>query len=424
MKRIAAILMIGLMLLMVSCSEKTLKKDEITVFHATDMHYLSQQLTVNSSAFVEMIRNGDGKMIHYIEPIMNAFVDDVISKSPDYVIISGDITFNGERLSHIDFAEKLKIIEKNGTQVVVIPGNHDVDYPFCYGYGETQYYPAERMTDEEFEKIYADYGLKQSYSRDENSFSYMYRLTDRITLIALDTNRGTGTGVVSTETLKWLEKELEKISEDTTLICTTHQNLLSHFGNESFTNSYSIINNRPLVELFQKYNVKLNLSGHIHTQHIYKEKDLIDIATESMAVLPCNYGVITINSNSIDYKTQPVNVQLWAIETGITDENLIDFNNYANNFYVVSQKNLSKSALEDYNLSDEEIDLMAEFFAELNVYYFSGKTDEYYDYLIETDGYKKWLEKGKDLWHYQYIMARMEEGRQGIAHDSCHIDIK
>ena len=63
--------------------------------------------------------------------------------------------------SQEDFAEKLKIIEKNGTQVVVIPGNHDVDYPFCYGYGETQYYSAERMTDEEFEKIYADYGLKK-----------------------------------------------------------------------------------------------------------------------------------------------------------------------------------------------------------------------------------------------------------------------
>lgn len=424
MKKLIALLVIVLMLVMVSCGEKTLKKEEITIFHATDMHYLSQRLTENSPAFVEMIQGGDGKMVHCIDYIIDAFVSDVIENKPDYLVISGDMTFNGEKYSHEDLAKKLRTIEKNGVQVLVIPGNHDVDYPFCFGYGQTHSYPAERITDRDFETVYADFGLKQAYTRDKNSFSYMYKLTDKITLIALDTNRGGGNGVVGQETLLWLEKELKKADRDTVFISVTHQNLLSHFDDEMFSNSYTILNNIPLIELFDQYNVKLNLSGHIHTQHICSENGIADIATESLAVLPCNYGVVNINSDKIAYSTQSVNVEKWAEDNNITDDNILDFNNYSKEFYMKSQSMLRMSALEDYLYPEEEKKLLADFFAELNVYYFSGTVDEYYNYLTETAGYKKWLEKGEDLWHYQYIMARMEEGRIGVSHNSRTIALK
>ena len=424
MKKLIALLVIVLMLVMVSCGEKTLKKEEITIFHATDMHYLSQRLTENSPSFVEMIQGGDGKMVHCIDYIMDAFISDVIENKPDYLVISGDMTFNGEKYSHEDLAKKLRTIEKNGVQVLVIPGNHDVDYPFCFGYGQTHSYPAERMTDRDFETVYSDFGLKQAYTRDKNSFSYMYRLTDKITLIALDTNRGGGNGVVGQETLLWLEKELEKADRDTVFISVTHQNLLSHFGDEMFSNSYTILNNIPLIELFDQYNVKLNLSGHIHTQHICSENGITDIATESLAVLPCNYGVVNINSDKIAYSTQSVNVEKWAEDNNITDDTILDFNNYSKEFYMKSQSMLCMSALEDYLYPEEEKKLLADFFAELNVYYFSGTVDEHYNYLTETAGYKKWLEKGKDLWHYQYIMARMEKGRIGVSHNSRTIALK
>jgi len=422
-KLISVLLLLSFMLSMVSCGEGTLKKEEITVYHATDMHYLSQQLTENSPAFVEMIQNGDGKMVHCIDYIMDAFVADTVKNKPDYVLVSGDLTFNGEKLSHIDLAEKFRQIEKSGTQVLVIPGNHDVDYPFCYGYGQTQFYPADRMTDEDFEKVYADFGLKQAYTRDENSFSYMYRLTDKITLIALDTNRGNGTGIIATGTLSWLEKELKKADEGTVFIGMTHQNLLSHFDDKSFTNNYTILNNSPLKKLFAEYGVKLNLSGHIHTQHIYSEDEITEIATESMAVLPCNYGVLTVNSDSISYSTQQTDVEGWAKNNGTDNENILNFNNYAKDFYMRSQSALGLSALEETALSPDEQKLMADFFAELNIYYFSGTVDKYYNYLVETEGYKKWLEKDSGLWHYQYIMDRMAEGEKGISHNSLTISI-
>ena len=43
----------------------------------------------------------------------------------DGLILSGDLTFNGEKKSHEELAEKFKKVEKSGAPVMVIPGNHD-----------------------------------------------------------------------------------------------------------------------------------------------------------------------------------------------------------------------------------------------------------------------------------------------------------
>jgi len=418
MKKLIVTMLLAFCLIFSGCGEKTLQKEEITIYHATDMHYLSQQLTDNSPAFIEMIAAGDGKMTHYIEQIMDAFVADVIREKPDYLIVGGDITFNGEKQSHLDFAMKMKEIENAGIQVLVIPGNHDIDYPFCYKYEGEHYSVTDRMTDKDFETVYADYGLKQAYSRDKNSFSYFYRLTDKITLLAIDSNRGGGTGVVNPDTIVWMEEELKKINKDTKVIALTHQTLRDHFEGDTFAASYSIINNAPLIKLFKDYGVILNLSGHIHTQHKYSNDYFTDIATESLAVMPYNYGVITCNNEKIIYKTQPVDVQGWAEKTGQTDENFIDFMNYSKEFYMKNQSGRSLSTLAESGLSEEDIQHMADFFAEMNIYYFSGTIDEAYDYLVQTEGYKKWLEKGENLWHYTYVMGRMEEARSGIDHNS------
>lgn len=424
MKKRLLPLLVLLLILLSACGEETLNKENITLYHATDMHYLSQQLTDNSDAFVEYIRQGDGKMVHCIEPIMEAFVTDVNKNKPDYLLVGGDITFNGEKQSHIDIAEKFRKIEENGTQVLVLPGNHDVDYPFCFGYQGTQMYRTDRLLKEDFEKTYADYGLNQAYSRDKKSFSYFYRLTDKITLLALDTNTACGTAVRDPSTLIWMENELKKIKDDVNVIALTHQTLVDHFPENSMNNQYSIINGKAIIDIFEKYGVQFNLSGHIHTQHKAVEGNLTDIATESLAVLPCNYGVIKITPENITYSTQSTDVESWAEETSQTDVNLINFNEYAKDFYISSQSRLSMSALADENITEEEKQVMSGFFAELNIYYFSGTMDDAYQHLSESEGYELWQEKGEDMWHFKYLMRRMQEGYLDLDHNSAEITFK
>ena len=68
--------------------------------------------------------NGDGKMSEYSQQILDALVEKVIAEQPDVFLLSGDITFNGEKQSLLDVQTALEKIEDAGVPVCVIPGNH------------------------------------------------------------------------------------------------------------------------------------------------------------------------------------------------------------------------------------------------------------------------------------------------------------
>ena len=93
----------------------------------TDIHYFSDSLTDGGPRFQEMVEYGDGKVVTYIDQITDAFLDEVVKLRPDALVLSGDLTLNGEKASHKDLAEKLHRVENNGIPVLVIPGNHDIN---------------------------------------------------------------------------------------------------------------------------------------------------------------------------------------------------------------------------------------------------------------------------------------------------------
>jgi len=97
---------------------------------ATDLHYLAEDLAGNRCpAFMTMTKNGDGRVLQYGWEILDAFLDDMVEEKPDLVILSGDLTLNGERKSHEELAEKLEVLLEHDIEVAVIPGNHDINNP-------------------------------------------------------------------------------------------------------------------------------------------------------------------------------------------------------------------------------------------------------------------------------------------------------
>ncbi|TDT52075.1 metallophosphoesterase family protein [Fonticella tunisiensis] len=159
---------------------------EITFFVATDIHYLSKSLTDDGEAFQKYISSGDGKQLDYIDEIMSAFAND-IKKKPDILIISGDLTNNGERKNHLELAEKLKNIEKSGISVFVIPGNHDILNPWGRSFKGSNQYKEDYINDKDFSKIYGAFGYNEALSRDMNSLSYLADPSKDIWLLMLDT---------------------------------------------------------------------------------------------------------------------------------------------------------------------------------------------------------------------------------------------
>lgn len=386
------------------------KEKEIKIIQATDMHYLSSELTDNSPEFVDMLLGGDGKMTHYIDEIMDAFVDDVIEAKPNYLFLSGDMTFNGEKLSHLDLVEKLEKVRKAGVTVLVIPGNHDIDYPFSMGFKDGYSYQTDRFLKADYEATYQDYGLAKASTRDEETFSYFYPLSKDIQVLMLDVNTGVEFGKVSDKTLEWIKENLEASTQKgIRTIVVSHQNLLHH--SETLQSGFSIKNGEQLSEIFKEYDVKLNLSGHTHVQNIKdSEQKLYDVVTSSLAVYPSQYGMITISPKTfeIEYNTEKTKISQWAQKNSIEDDNLKDFESYSLQFFTDVSYYKLYNQLDEQGLTDKEREAMAMLFAQMNNHYFPGTLQAAADQLKNSEGYALW-QNHPELRQSQYITKALNE---------------
>ena len=414
MKKFFALCLTAALLLTACAADPKDEKTEVTLFHATDMHYLSQQLTDNSDAFVQMLMEGDGKMTHYSEEICNAFVEDVINQKPDAVLISGDITFNGEKLSHQDFVLKLKKIEEAGIDVLAIPGNHDVEYPFSRGYEGDYSYKTDYTTEADFAEYYKDFGPDIAYTKSPDGLSYIAKLGKNIYVAAIYTPQSFLSGAIAAEeeTLSWLDTELGKLDENAKVVTLTHQNIVNHYPDDGFSMKYTIQNADKLVAVYEKYGVDLNLSGHIHLQHVQQmENGLTDISTASLTIRECQYGVVHITPEKMDYSVAETDVQKWAENNGITDENLLDFEQYNNDFYFDSAYRKAYANVAELKITEEEKDILAAMWAEFNVHYFAGTLGEFYPQMLESEGCRIMKEKGlADSWNFAYMLTAAGNG--------------
>ena len=373
------------------------KGTPVKIITATDIHYLSPALTDYGNVFRETINGADGKVIQYIDEIMDSFSDEVINAAPDVLIISGDLTFNGEKKSHMDLADKLSVIQESGIQVLVIPGNHDINRQSAASFFGDKYEYVSSVTADEFKEIYWDFGMKQAESVDKYSLSYLYKVSSDLCVLMLDTN-AYGENFVQDESYEWIEAQLKKAKkEHMKVVAVSHQNLFAHNSLLSF--GYQLYDAPELLELYNKYKVKLNLSGHIHMQH-YMQDGITEVATSSLAVSPNQYGIIDFYKNKFSYCTKTVDVSFWAKKNTIEDHNLLDFAAYSKDFF--KQKTRAGKMLEEINLTDEEKKLMAETLADINASYFAGVP---VDKEKHEKGIKLWKRlEGNFSWNYMNSM--------------------
>jgi len=345
---------------------------EITIVHVTDMHYLSPALTDYGDDFMEMVRTSDGKVTHYTPQLIKAFVDDMLQLRPDAVILSGDLTFNGADQSHADLIKLLMPLGEAGIEVLALSGNHDTNAAGYKFEGNLVRF-VDSMADEAFDSAYAQLGYDRAVSRDSVSQSYIVQLSPRVRCLLLDVNANGTAGTVSEETFLWLDEQLRQAqAENITVIAVSHQPALIH--NSLFTFGYVINNNTRLVEMYEKYQVPLNLCGHLHMQHIAKSGALVEIAGSSLAVAPNQYGVIRLQGGRlVDYRTQTVDVAAWAVRTGQTDENLQQFAAYSANFFDQTTAGQVETMLAESAASPDQQAQMSDFAVGLNAEYFSGK---------------------------------------------------
>lgn len=395
----------------------------LKILIATDMHYLSEELTDKGSGFIQMVEHGDGKVTNYIWEITEAFTQEVIQEKPDVLILSGDLTLNGELKSHQEFAQYLKRIEDHGIPVLVIPGNHDINNIGASSYIEGRRVPAEITTPEQFYQIYRDFGYDEAISRDPESLSYVYPISDTVWGLMLDScqyqDGNLVGGMIDTETYEWIEEQLDAASEaEVMLLPVSHHNLLDE--SQIYEDDCTIEHSERLIEMLVGWGATLYLSGHLHVQHYANsdtewggESGIYEMVTSSLATPPCQYGVLYFQDDGkFQYHTQILDMDTWAKASGQTDINLLEFSQYRvpfleRVFYNQAHDQLIK--MTDLGFSDTQMGRMSEVYAKANCYYYWGRAVEIAPQIQESPEYELWSDYAANTAQAEYLEYILEE---------------
>lgn len=355
------------------------------VILATDLHYQSASSWDGGSAFQLFVERGDGKVVRYLPELLEAFMDEVIEEKPSALILSGDITMNGEKINHEELAARLKRVQEAGIQVLVIPGNHDINNTKAAVYFGEEKEQAPSVTPQEFYEIYRQYGYDQAISKDEESLSYVYELDEKNWLLMLDSCQyepeNLVEGRVKEKTIIWAWEQLAKAEERGIFVLpVAHHNLLEQ--SRMYTTQCAMENNQEVIGLMQYYEVPLFVSGHLHVQRIRKHKSepgvpdgdygIQEIITDALSIPPCQYGqLIWETDGSLSYKTRSVDVSAWAERTGTDNAELLEFEDWSYRYIQSLISNQIRGIVK--NLGEDVERSMAAIYAAVYIDYYAGR---------------------------------------------------
>lgn len=378
-------------------------KEELDIIVATDLHYYSSELFKECSWFEEAWQYEDGQMIYNTHHIVDEFISEVLQQQPDLVMISGDLTYNGEKVSHEELVKQLSRLTDANIKVAVINGNHDINNIMSLAFNEEGSYKVDNINVEDYKNYYSNFGLNQAYSIDKKSLSYALDLNDRYNLIVIDSCRddiSLTSSNIEKGTMKWIEKQLKNTKkQNKKALVMMHHNIGIHC--EAIYDGYVLNNAQEMQDLFTKYNVPVVFSGHSHIQHTKTINNTTEIVTSALSIAPVQYGQITLTNDTLHYQTKEV-------EAIVGDE---DF------FKLTSFNKLFENM--QYQFDQETAKQLANYFAEVNLSYFSGDTFQNLDQYTQ-DSCLELLEDNSDF-HNQYLECILSEN---MNHQKITIEIK
>jgi hypothetical protein len=140
-----------------------------------------------------------------------------------------------------------------------------------------------------------------------------------------------------------------------------------------------------------------------------------------LPVFAHQYGQLTYSpSRGYDYETIKPDIEKYALDNKIEDENLLSFNEYSEKFFIDNLCRKHKESIELLDISDEQKEEVFKTVTEMNKKYFSGYRNEALEKLIETEGFK--IVEGLDECFIQeYIMGMIKD--QNADNNKIHIPV-
>ena len=312
----------------------TISLAQTKIIVMTDTHVMAPELLVNDGPAWRNNIDSDRKMIDYSQQMFDLMIERLKTDiRPDWLFITGDLTKDGELLSHQYVAAKLEELLQAGIHTLIVPGNHD------FGTGNAVYYdgenrrPAQRASSQQLQSLYAHFGLGAA-EREPTTLTYACEPVDGLTVIGIDSGPR---GELSQTTLDWVcDKAQKAIHAGNRVIALMHHPVIPHItgidkiaGPRTVAKDHETIRNR-----LTDAGVSAVFTGHFHVGDMAKDYNatltdsIYDISTGSLISYPCEYREVTIDKELTEMQIATHNI------TTLPDDP---------NFTKTSKKRLKKS---------------------------------------------------------------------------------
>lgn len=279
----------------------------------TDTHYFSEKLPAYGESYKEFMQF---EQKCYAEtPSMNkasmAFLEK--SQDADTILIAGDLSFNGEKESHLEFTELLRKLKHAGKKIYVITAGHDYnDYSFAFDH--TGRITPEGTKREELYDLYYEFGFSDAISVHKDSLSYVAEISEDVWLFALNNDGDEEYRHTYTASQReWINDMLKKGREEgKMMLVMNHYPLLPACPIFGLIGDAVMPGADEMTTIFADSGAHLGFTGHMHNQSIKlktteKGNKFWDVCTGSLIGCPAFMRLVEIkDKKTVDIKSIPV----------------------------------------------------------------------------------------------------------------------
>ena len=238
-----------------------------------DTHHFSKTLADNGRQYY--LRSGsDQKCLKETGDLIDAGFAKLAKSDCDAVLIAGDVSDDGETVSHEEFREKLYTLQKS-KPVYLITATHDwcCDHNprrFC---GDFVLHDVPTMHHTALRDFYADFGPNQADSEFRTHLgvcSYTVDVGDNVRILALnDDQNGRGAAGFTEEHFQWIEAQLAKAKQENKLVIgMEHHLLIAHVHPLAFGGGTCVGEREMVASRLADAGLRYMFVGHSHISAI------------------------------------------------------------------------------------------------------------------------------------------------------------
>lgn len=283
-------------------------------YQITDLHlYATKQIGSHGKYFEEKCRY-DQKCMAQSEAIVDAVFEKLIADTDnEVIIISGDLTFDGEKPSHDLLVTKLQRLKSAGKKVYVTFATHDF-YMEAKGYDDNGTFPVPKYTREELRALYADFGWSEAVSEHVPSYSYSVRPFAGVRFLMLnDDGDGHDFCGYYDDCLDWIKQQAQeaKANGERIIAVTHHPAVAPSLLYPLFSPIDMLGGHETTVPFLADCGIEFIFTGHTHMQSIKrivtdKGNKLYHINTGCLTAYPSPIRKVTFEKHGLCVKTSHI----------------------------------------------------------------------------------------------------------------------